>query len=101
MSGTSKENPAGGNQRGALLNNLNLNNKAVSQRQRLLEFLQSHGRISTLEARAKLNVLHPAARIFELRQRGVKILTFWRTDVTPEGFEHSVADYVLLQRAAE
>ena len=91
----------GGSQRGALLSNVNLNNKTVSQRQRLLEFLQCYGRISTLEARAKLNVLHPAARIFELRQRGVKILTFWRTDVTPEGFEHSVADYVLLQRAAE
>lgn len=97
----SKENPAGANRRGASPSNVNLSNKAVSQRQRLLEFLQCYGRISTLEARAKLNVLHPAARIFELRQRGVKILTFWRTDVTPEGFEHSVADYVLLHRAAE
>jgi hypothetical protein len=95
----SKENPAGGNQRGALLRNLNLNNKAVSQRQRLLEFLQCYGRISTLEARAKLNVLHPAARVFELRQRGVKILTFWRTDVTPEGYEHRVANYLLSQSA--
>ena len=45
------------------------------QRDRLLEWLQ-HAPISTLEARKELDIMHPAARIQELRERGYIITTF-------------------------
>jgi hypothetical protein len=40
---------------------------AETQRRRLHAYLRVHGNISTVEARAKLAIMAPAARIWELR----------------------------------
>lgn len=41
--------------------------RAATQRRRLLAYLRANGHISTLEARAALAILAPAARVWELR----------------------------------
>lgn len=64
------------------------------QRQRLLERLRS-APVSTYQARIELDIFHPAARVQELRERGHKIVTEWRTCHTGKG-KHRVASYVLL-----
>jgi hypothetical protein len=68
--------------------------QAASQRGKLLAALH-RGPVSTLKARAELDVLHPAARIKELRKRGYEITTQWVTEDTVLG-KHKVAQYVLL-----
>ncbi|MGZ8190090.1 MAG: helix-turn-helix domain-containing protein [Methylococcaceae bacterium] len=72
-----------------------LANNSQSQRNRLLEHPRQHRRITTLEARAKLDVLHPAARIQELRGQGNNIITYRRMVNTGMG-NHTIAEYVLL-----
>lgn len=67
----------------------------ASQRQHILAYLIVNIRITTLEARQKLDVLHPAARIMELRKAGINIMTYWRTVDTGKA-KHRVAEYVLL-----
>jgi len=66
-----------------------------SQRARLIAHLRQHGRITTLEARANLDVLHPAARIQELREAGENIITYRRLADSGLG-THKVAEYVLM-----
>lgn len=67
------------------------------QRQRLLKWLQENS-VTTLEARSLLNILAPAARVFELRHNeNHNIITHWVDDITAEGKKHRVAKYVLLQ----
>lgn len=66
---------------------------AEAQRSRLLAALHK-GPLTTLEARRLLDVLHPAARVMELRNRGHKIDTVWTEDVTSEGKAHRVACYL-------
>ena len=66
----------------------------ASQRQRLLEWLLTRS-ISTLQARQELDIMHPAARIQELRDRGHNIKTHWTTADTGKA-KHRVACYVLL-----
>ncbi|MGV6818722.1 MAG: helix-turn-helix domain-containing protein [Thiotrichales bacterium] len=73
-----------------------LHNSGAAQRKRLLEYLHAHNRITTLEARSKLDILMPATRVFELREQGEEIVTHWREDTTPEGNPHRVAEYVLM-----
>jgi hypothetical protein len=66
-----------------------------AQRARLLAALRL-GPVSTIKARHDLDIIAPAPRIHELRHNaGHKILTVWRTETTPEGFSHRVAEYVL------
>ena len=43
------------------------NNTTHNQRLRLLDYLKTHGSITTLQARSLLDILSPAVRIFELR----------------------------------
>lgn len=76
--------------------NHNLNNITLSaQRQRLLVWLQEKP-ITTLQARQELNILSPAARVFELRhQFGFNIQTMWVEEFTPGGYKHRIAKYVL------
>jgi len=52
--------------------------------------------VDTLEARKLLDILMPAARIFELREQGKQIDTVRVMRPTDEGKLHSVALYVLL-----
>lgn len=73
-------------------------NSAAAQRARLL--LALHCRpLSTLQARAELDVMHPGGRIMELRRQGHQIATIRVQEATDCGRLHSVARYVLLQEA--
>jgi hypothetical protein len=74
-------------------------NTTKAQRQRLLATLLSHGTITTLQARHDLDVLHPAARVLELRADGWNIVTIWKHDDTGQASRHRVACYVY-QRGA-
>lgn len=67
---------------------------AHSQRLRLLERLRV-APVDTITARRELDVMHPAARIQELKQRGNKIDTVRVGRPTDCGKVHSVALYVL------
>ncbi|TCW63404.1 MULTISPECIES: helix-turn-helix domain-containing protein [Burkholderia] len=75
-------------------------NDAAAQRHRILDFLRQYGSLSTLDARHKIDVLHPAARILELRRIGVEISTIWTQEATPEGGWHRVARYHLMREVA-
>lgn len=76
------------------VNTTNFSTSLESQRARLLAWLQS-ATITTLQAREELDILHPAARIQELREAGQNIQTHWTTSDTGKG-QHRVASYVLL-----
>ena len=69
-------------------------NTATAQRARLLDELRCRP-VSTLDARRKLDILHPAGRVLELRRAGVQIVTFWVTEPTDCGKTHRIAPYVL------
>ena len=69
-------------------------NSTSSQRKRILSWL-SHSPLTTLEARQHLDCMHPAARVMELRKRGLSIDTIWVNDLAPSGKTHRVARYVL------
>ena len=66
---------------------------AATQRRRLHAYLKVHGNISTVEARAELAIMAPAARVWELRHdEGHRIIT--ERDI------RGVARYYLLPPAA-
>jgi len=69
---------------------------SLNQRQRLLAHLVEHHRITTIDARLKLDILHPAARVFELKALGYSIVSYRRTVDTGHGNRHKVAEYVLI-----
>ncbi|MDQ7975912.1 helix-turn-helix domain-containing protein [Paraburkholderia sp. SARCC-3016] len=75
-------------------------NDADAQRRRILEFLRQHRSLSTIDARHQIDVLHPAARVMELRRIGHEIMTVWAHEYTPEGRKHRVARYHLVQEAS-
>ncbi len=68
---------------------------AARQRGRLLAYLQSFGSVSTLEARADLSIMHPAARVHELRRGGWTIKTVWDELPDDTGGVHRVGRYLL------
>lgn len=70
-------------------------NSAEAQRQRILDALR-HGPLTTLRARQALDVMHPAARVMELRIAGHQVITTWALEPTDCGRLHRVARYVLL-----
>ena len=70
-------------------------NSAQNQRQRLLEALKQKP-YSTIEARRELDIMHPSARVQELKARGANIVTHKSTEPTESGELHTVARYVLL-----
>jgi len=67
---------------------------AAAQRQRILERLKFSA-VTTLEAREKLDIMHPAARCMELRKRGHNIITSWTTEYSAGGTKHRIARYSL------
>jgi hypothetical protein len=71
-------------------------NDVAAQRVRVRDFLQRYGSLSTLDARHLIDVMHPAARVMELRRFGHKIATVWAQETTPEGARHRVARYHLM-----
>jgi len=69
-------------------------NSAAAQRQRLMTAIGERGSLSTPEARRPdLDIMHPAARIMELRKQGVPIQTVRVPEVSPAGKVHNVARY--------
>jgi hypothetical protein len=70
-------------------------NESSAQCARLLAGLRI-GPITTLESRRALDILHPAARVQELREQGHNIVTVWTHGLTSEGNTHRVAKYVLM-----
>lgn len=73
---------------------------ASVQRARILAYLRSGKTLTTLEARAILDVLHPAARVLELRRLGFQIQTIRTNDLSQAGKIHRVARYILCTRRA-
>lgn len=70
-------------------------NSAEGQRARLLEAIK-RGPLTTIEIRHDLDVMMPAARIFELRHHyGHNIEKVWVSRHTAAGNLHRVALYVL------
>ena len=65
-----------------------------SQRNRILDYLR-YKSLTTLAGRTELDIMHPAARIQELREQGYEIFTHWETVDSGQG-KHRVASYVLL-----
>ena len=78
------------------------NNTSHNQRLRLLDNLKTHGSIPTLQARSLLDILSPAARIFELRHNhGYRIKKVGIADYTDAKSKHmGIAKYVLLSEKA-
>lgn len=68
----------------------------ANQRAAILHHVRNVGPLSTLHAREILGVMHPAARVMELRMRGEPIATHWRTETDVTGTKHRVAEYVYL-----
>ncbi len=96
-----KENPFTGQGSGAVQqhNNGNYHNSAEAQRQRLSNHLHTHGSITTCEARRKLDILCPAARVMELRRSGLEIDLIWVDDLSEVGQPHRVGRYILTGEA--
>lgn len=69
-------------------------NSTNAQRQRLLECLKVTP-VDTITARREMDVMHPAARIMELKRRGNQIDAVWVDRPTDCGKVHRVALYVL------
>ena len=74
------------------------NNTSHNQRLRLLDYLKAYGTITTLQARSELDILAPAARIFELRHKyGFCIIKVDIVDYTEAKRKHTgIAKYVLV-----
>lgn len=51
--------------------------------------------MTTLQARAELDVLHPGGRVMELRRQGYRIATIRVREATDCGRVHNVARYLL------
>jgi len=73
-------------------------NSASNQCKKLLNYLLEHVGITSSEAREKLDIYHPPARIKELRQQGYLINTVWVTWSSEYGIKHRIAKYVLVQQ---
>ncbi|QLH44038.1 MAG: hypothetical protein HWD59_06920 [Coxiellaceae bacterium] len=52
--------------------------------------------MTTVDARAKLNILHPPARILELRRSGYNIVTHWTTIFDDMNQAHRIGEYILM-----
>ena len=73
-------------------------NSAHNQRLKILDWLFEKGSITSSEARERLDVYYPPARIFELRQAGYLIVTIWDNWTSEHGIKHRIARYVLTQK---
>lgn len=72
----------------------NSNESASSQAARLLDYLKNNLKISTLDARNKLSIMHPAQRISELRRKGHPIETSHDYQDDDIGVRHWLAVYI-------
>ena len=73
-------------------------NSSKHQCIKLLDWLFERGSITSSEAREKLDVYYPPARIFELRNDGYLIQTVWDIWISEHGIKHRIARYVLMRK---
>lgn len=73
-------------------------NSAFNQCLKSLDYLLEHGSMTSAEAREKLDIYYPPARIFTLRQNGYLINTVWDNWTSEHGIKHRIARYVLTQK---
>jgi hypothetical protein len=73
-------------------------NSAFNQCLKLLDYLLERGSITSAEAREKLDIYYPPARIFTLRQNGYLINTVWDNWTSEHGIKHRIARYVLTRK---
>ena len=59
-----------------------------TQEDRVLEYLRSHGSLTTMEAVRELCIMNPQQRIKKLRDAGYNIVTEW--EVAPSGARYGV-----------
>lgn len=69
-------------------------NSVSSQRARILKHFSCCPRLSTIEARNNLGILHPGGRVLELRKKGYKIDTHWINAPDLNGVFHRIGLYV-------
>ena len=72
---------------------------AAAQRARILAHLQAGRPLTTIQARRELDVLHPGARVLELRRAGWPIAMTWVREATDAGVAHRVGRYWLEVRS--
>jgi hypothetical protein len=68
-----------------------LSSNTQSQKNRLIEYLQKNNRLTTIDARVKLDIMHPAQRVKDLKADGFNIVTHKRHVDNHK----KVAEYVL------
>lgn len=73
-------------------------NDAASQRLRLMQWFDGRNSLTTQEARELLDIMSPAARVFELRAAGWRLTTVWDRLPTVSGRLHRMARYVCMGR---
>ncbi len=76
------------------MSTFNSGNSVAAQHNRIMDFLRKRP-LDALTARRELDVMHPAARVMELRKRGVGIKTIKIDRSSDCGKIHRVACYVL------
>jgi hypothetical protein len=59
-----------------------------------------NGSMTSSEIYHDVGVIHPPARIYDLREAGFQILTIWDIDHLPAGDAHRVGRYVLIAEPA-
>jgi len=77
-----------------------LSSRTEHQCERLHSYLQEFKSVTTIEARRELDILMPAARIFDLKAKGINIVTVMESTETKPGHVHKVARYFLLPGGA-
>lgn len=70
------------------------NNSASTQRKRIFRYLEKNHKLSTMEAREQLGILHPCGRVMELRRKGYRIDTHWIKEPDANGVLHRVGLYI-------
>ena len=74
-------------------------NSSSNQCLKILDWLFEKGNITTTQARERLDVMSPAARILQLKQSGYQIITLNDNWTSEHGIHHKgVARYVLTQK---
>jgi hypothetical protein len=73
-------------------------NSTFNQRLKMLDWLFEKISITTSMARERLDIMHPAGRIKELRKAGYQIATIWDSWISEHGIKHRIARYVLTRK---
>lgn len=78
------------------INQKHRGNDTETQANRALEGFQLFGSLTTQDMRHDFDIMHPAGRVKELRDRGFDIPTFWERYPTTFGKMHRMARYVYM-----